>query len=100
MSSLIQRCVLVLLLAGLAAPVVAQDSAAVARYFRSSVVAADWPEAVMCGDTFTVDVTMMNPATAKWSEVGFHKLGPIDGEDEVFRTDGEKFKLPEGVEVH
>lgn len=99
MVSLMQRGALVLLLAGLAAPIVAQEVSLVARYFRSSVVAAEWPEEVLCGDSFAVDVTMMNMATAKWTEAGFHKLGPIKGEDEVFRTDGEKFKLPEGAEV-
>lgn len=99
MSRWIQTGALALLLAGLAAPVVAQDASLVARYFRSSVVEADWPEAVMCGDSFTVDVTMMNTATAKWSEAGFHKLGATKGEDEAFRTDGEKFKMPDGAEV-
>ncbi len=99
MSRSMQRVVLCLLLVGLAAPVAAQDNAAVARYYRSVVEAADWPEAVMCGESFTVDVTMINPTNTKWTEADYHKLGPLKGEDEVFRPDGFKFKMPEGTEV-
>ncbi|MCP4203671.1 MAG: hypothetical protein GY769_17275 [bacterium] len=99
MSRSMQKAVLCLLLAGLAVPVAAQDNAAVARYYRSVVEAADWPEAVMCGESFTVDVTMINPTNTKWTEADYHKLGPLKGEDEVFRPDGFKFKMPEGTEV-
>lgn len=99
MSRFIQKAVLCMLLAGLAVPVAAQDNAAVARYYRSAVAAADWPEAVMCGESFTVDVTMINATNAKWTEEGYHKLGPVKGEAEVFRPDGHRFKMPDGTEV-
>ena len=79
MSRSMQKAVLCLLLAGLAAPVAAQDNAAVARYYRSVVEAADWPEAVMCGESFTVDVPMINPTNTKWTEADYHKLGPLKG---------------------
>jgi hypothetical protein len=99
MSRLFQKAVLCLLLVGLATPVAADEKEQVARYFRSTVVAADWPEAVMCGDSFAVDVTMSKPAGVKWTQANYHKLGPLNGEDEIFRPDGRKFSMPEGTEV-
>lgn len=94
-----QKAMLCLFVAGLAVPIVAQDHSLVARYYRSAVAAANWPEAVLCGQSFSVDVTMLNPGVAKWTEEGFHKLGPVEGEDEVFRPDGFKFKMPDHTEV-
>lgn len=93
-----------LLVAGLEAPAAAQGQdaqalARVAQYYRASPAEANWPEEVLCGAEFTVDVTMTNPANPKWTEEDFHKLGPVKGEDEMFRPDGQKFKLPDGVEV-
>ena len=118
MSRFMNRAMLCLLVVGLVAPVVAkertqepvaermqenaQDSMEVARvkrYYRSAVVAADWPEGVLCGEPFTVDVTMANVSGSRWTNTGLHKFGPLNGEDEIFRPDGRKFQLPEGGEV-
>lgn len=100
MQKLVNQALLCLLLVGLAAPLVAQERVSLLQqYYRSALKSAEWPEAVLCGETFEVDVTMVNTTNTKWTESGFHKLGPLKGEDEVFRPDGFKFKMPDGTEV-
>lgn len=100
MSRSTQTAVLCLLTAALAVPLAAQTPApSLSQYYRSALVSADWPEAVLCGQAFSVDVTMVNTTNTKWTESGYHKLGPVRGEEEVFRPDGFKFKMPEGTEV-
>ena len=58
-----------------------------------------FPEEVACGETFTVPVRMKNMGKAAWAEEEFYKLGPVMKTDEVFRTDGHKFKMPDFTEV-
>lgn len=100
MSRFIQRAVLCLVAVGLAVPVGAQQQVNLAQqYYRAEQAAAEWPEEVLCGQAFAVDVTMVNTMRTTWTESGFHKLGPVKGEDEVFRSDGQKFKMPDGTEV-
>lgn len=88
----------VALAAVLAVPASAQMNR-FAKSLGSMAHEGNWPEAVMCGDSFTVDVTMTNPHNAVWTETDFHKLGPLMGEDEVFRPDGHRFKMPDGTTV-
>lgn len=101
MSRFMKMALLSLVAVGLAMPLVAQDNVAIerSRYYRSAMASADWPEAVVCGSSFNVDVTMVNMARTPWTEDGFHKLGPVKGEEEVFRTDGNKVKMPDGTKV-
>lgn len=88
----IQKAVLVTFVVAMATPVSAQ-------VYRSTVTSADWPESVMCGDSFSVDVTLTNLSRTPWTEAEFHKLGPVMGEDDPFSPDGHKFKMPDGTSV-
>lgn len=99
MSRFTQKALLCLAIAGLAAPLAAQQVNLAQESFRAAPGAATWPEAVLCGQSFTVDVTMINTFRATWTEAGYHKLGPVKGEQEPFRPDGFLFKMPEGTEV-
>lgn len=98
MSKIIQGATLALLVLALASPASAQYN----RFNRALGAmphAAEWPATVMCGEPFTVEVTMANPHAAPWSEAEFHKLGPVMGEDDPFRPDGLRFKMPDGTTV-
>lgn len=99
MSRLKQMAFLCLVAGGLAAPLVAQSGDNAPTNFLAAPKGGTWPEAVLCGQSFTVDVTMMNTSRAAWTESGYHKLGPVKGEEEIFRPDGFLFKMPEGTEV-
>ncbi len=95
---LTQRSVPLLAAIVLATPVSAQLNR-FAQGFNSAMPEGTWPEAVMCGEPFTVDVTMTNPHRAPWTEAEFHKLGPLMGDKEPFRPDGLRVKMPDGTSV-
>ena len=94
-----QKALLCLIVAGLSAPLAAQQANPAQQFYRAAPGVGTWPEAVLCGSSFTVDLTMVNTARSTWTEAGFHKLGPVKGEQEAFRPDGFLFKMPDGTEV-
>jgi len=66
---------------------------------NASLGAVTFPDRVSCGETFSVPVEMKNTGNTAWTDEEFFKLGSEMGPKDIFRKDGQRFKMPRGTRV-